>query len=143
MLKSQEIRDLSLILWGEDSSIIMLMKKNVLFIGWWQEKLWGNIMVCCQTLSSVPFTALLQWSEWNVVSCLTLFFSTSPDIIDNSKLITEECRKKVNGKHTSCLFVVQTTAFIPGCSVPALWDVIFSNPWSSEISLTDFKASSH
>ena len=52
---------------------------------------------------------------------------TCHNIIDNSKLITEECRKKVNGKHTICVFVVQTTGFIPGCTVPALRDRILSN----------------
>lgn len=58
--------------------------------------------------------SVVEQSKRNIPSCLTLlFFSPSPDIIDNSKLITEECRKKVNRKPTSCCFVVQTTVIIP------------------------------
>lgn len=74
-------------------------------------------VVHCQTPSSMYYCshlqciAVLKEKKYNVL--FTTFFSTPPDIIDNSKLITEECRKKVNRKHTSCLFVVQTTGFTP------------------------------
>lgn len=50
---------------------------------------------------------------WNVPSCLTLFFTPFPDIIDNSKIITDECRKKVSKNPTSLWFVVQTSVIIP------------------------------
>lgn len=113
----------------------MLMKKNVPFIGWWQKKLWGNMMVYVvkHCLLCHFQCGIVKWMKCNVF--FNTCFSASPDIIDNSKLITEECRKKVNGKHTICVFVVQTTGFIPGCTVPALRDRILSNTWSSEISL--------
>lgn len=56
--------------------------------------------------------SVVEQSKINIPCCLTLFFFHPPDIIDNSKLITEECRKKVNGKPASYWFVVQTTVSI-------------------------------
>lgn len=58
--------------------------------------------------------SVVEQSKRNVSSCLTVFFFTPfPDIIDNSKIITDECRKKVNKRPTSIWFVVQTFVIIP------------------------------
>lgn len=67
--------------------------------------------------------SVVEQSKRNVSSCLTVFFFTPfPDIIDNSKIITDECRKKVNKKPTSIWFVVQTFVIIPSqeCSFDCL-----------------------